>query len=143
MRRSRRLSTTLTLLTATALAGGVVASAPALATGGGFVNFGPTVVTRDGPVRGLIKNGVNTFLGIPYAAPPVGALRWRPPAPAARHGLLDASEFANSCPQVTELGAFAGPAAINEDCLYLNVFNDQHSWAAETGHRLDSRRRKR
>jgi para-nitrobenzyl esterase len=122
MRRSRKLSTTLTLLAATALAGGVAASAPALATGGGFFDFGPTVVTRDGPVRGVVKNGVNVFLGIPYAAPPVGALRWRPPAPAARHGLLDATEFANSCPQVTELGAFAGPAAIDEDCLYLNVF---------------------
>ena len=53
---------------------------------------------------------------------PVGALRWRPPAPPGRHGLLDATECANSCPQVTGLGAFAGPATIDEDCLYLNVF---------------------
>ncbi len=121
MKRSRRLSTTLMLLAATALAGGAIASAPALATGG-FQNFGPTVVTQDGPVRGTIKNGVNAFLGVPYAAPPVGALRWRPPVPAGRHGLLDASEYASSCPQVTELGAFAGPSSTNEDCLYLNVF---------------------
>jgi para-nitrobenzyl esterase len=42
---------------------------------------GPVVVTTDGPVRGLVTNGVNTYLGIPYAAPPVGDLRWRPPAP--------------------------------------------------------------
>src|SRR4029079_16352837 len=67
-------------------------------------------------------NGVNQFLGIPYAAPPVGALRWMPPAPAAHHALLDATEFANTCPQVTELGAFAGPSSVTEDCLYLNVF---------------------
>ena len=112
--------------------------------GGGGDNSGPTVNTTDGPVRGFVQNGVNTFLGIPYAAPPVGALRWMPPAPPARHGLLDATEFANSCPQVTELGAFAGPATIDEDCLYLNVFTTgQRALWAKTGHRLDSRRRKR
>jgi para-nitrobenzyl esterase len=122
MRRSRKLSTTLMLLAATALAGAVVTSAPALAGLTDIFNFGPTVVTRDGPVRGIVKNGVNAFLGIPYAAPPVGALRWRPPAPAARHGLLDATQFADTCPQVTELGAFAGPSSTSEDCLYLNVF---------------------
>jgi para-nitrobenzyl esterase len=83
---------------------------------------GPVVVTKDGPIRGLVTNGVNTYLGIPYAAPPVGDLRWRPPAPPAPHGLIDATQFANTCPQVTELGAFAGPSSTNEDCLYLNVF---------------------
>ena len=83
---------------------------------------GPTISTTDGPVQGFVKNGVNTYLGIPYAAPPVGALRWMPPAPAAHHALLDATEFANTCPQVTELGAFAGPSSVTEDCLYLNVF---------------------
>jgi len=45
-----------------------------------------------------------------------------PPAPPAHHALLDATEFANTCPQVTELGAFAGPSSTTEDCLYLNVF---------------------
>jgi para-nitrobenzyl esterase len=83
---------------------------------------GPVVVTKDGPVRGLFANGVNAYLGIPYAAPPVGDLRWRPPAPPAQHGLIDATQFANTCPQVTELGAFAGPSSTTEDCLYLNVF---------------------
>src|SRR4051812_44258240 len=56
---------------------------------------GPVVVTKDGPVRGLSAHGVNPYLGIPYAAPPVGDLRWRPPAPPARHGLIDATQFAN------------------------------------------------
>src|SRR6476660_7947552 len=118
----RKLSTTLMFLSATALAGMAVASAPALAKNGNGNGNGPTVVTTDGPVRGIVKNGVNQFLGIPYAAPPTGDLRWKPPAPPAHHALLDATEFANSCPQVTELGAFAGPSSSTEDCLYLNVF---------------------
>ena len=88
----------------------------------GPADAGPVVVTKDGPVRGLSAHGVNAYLGIPYAAPPVGDLRWRPPAPPARHGLIDATQFANTCPQVTELGAFAGPSSTTEDCLYLNVF---------------------
>jgi para-nitrobenzyl esterase len=99
-------------LSATALAG-VAVAAPS----------GPTVSTGDGPVKGFVNSsGVNEFLGIPYAAPPVGALRWMPPAPPAKHSLLDATQFANTCPQVTELGAFAGPSSTTEDCLYLNVF---------------------
>jgi para-nitrobenzyl esterase len=66
---------------------------------------------------------VNRFLGIPYAAPPVGNLRWRPPQPVKRwKDTLDATKYANTCPQVTELGAFAGPTSTTEDCLYLNVF---------------------
>jgi para-nitrobenzyl esterase len=45
-----------------------------------------------------------------------------PPEPPEHHALLDATEFGNTCPQVTTLGAFAGPANTTEDCLYLNVF---------------------
>jgi para-nitrobenzyl esterase len=84
---------------------------------------GPVVRTAEGPVRGFVKNGVGIFLGIPYAAPPVGNLRWRPPQPVGHWSRpLDATSYANTCPQVTELGAFAGPSSITEDCLYLNVF---------------------
>ena len=84
---------------------------------------GPIVMTLDGAVRGVVRNGVDAFLGIPYAAPPVGNLRWRPPLPATtREGVLDATHYAADCPQVTELGAFAGPNSTSEDCLYLNVF---------------------
>jgi para-nitrobenzyl esterase len=50
-------------------------------------------------------------------------LRWQPPQPVKRwRNPVDATKFANTCPQVTELGAFAGPSSTNEDCLYLNVF---------------------
>lgn len=95
-------------------------------------SYAPVVVTDKGVVRGFRKGDVNIYLGIPYAAPPVDELRWRPPQPAKSwSGVLDANEFANSCPQVTELGAFAGPASTSEDCLYLNVFTtgggDNHS----------------
>jgi len=84
---------------------------------------GPIVRTAEGPVRGFVQDGVYEFLGIPYAAPPVGPLRWMPPQAVKHwHGPLNATKFANTCAQVTELGVFAGPPNINEDCLYLNVF---------------------
>ena len=84
---------------------------------------GPVVTTDKGPVRGFDKNGVHTFLGIPYAAPPVGDLRWKPPQPAnGWTGVLDATRYANTCSQVTTIGPFAGPTSTTEDCLYLNVF---------------------
>lgn len=80
------------------------------------------VQTRDGPVRGFVRDGVTTFLGIPYAAPPVGDRRWKPPVPAPRHGLLDATKFASSCPQNNPLVVFTAGQSVDEDCLYLNIF---------------------
>src|SRR5207244_9247120 len=85
----------------------------------------PSVVvkTAEGPVNGLVKNGVYEFLGIPYAAPPVGKLRWMPPQAVAKwKEPIDGTHFGNICAQITTLGVFAGPASIDEDCLYLNVF---------------------
>ena len=83
----------------------------------------PAVGTAEGPVQGFVRNGVSTFLGIPYAAAPTGAQRWQPPQPvAAWTQTLHATKFANTCPQITELGVFAGPVSLTEDCLYLNVF---------------------
>ena len=86
----------------------------------------PRVRTSEGPVRGFVKDGVSEFLGIPYAAPPVGDLRWRPPQPHARwRKALKATAFGPTCAQTTTLGVFAGPASISEDCLYLNVFTSR------------------
>lgn len=83
----------------------------------------PVVSTVDGRLRGLVRNGIDIFLGIPYAAPPVGNLRWQPPQPVKRwQDVRDATQYAPTCSQVTELGAFAGPSSTSEDCLYLNVF---------------------
>lgn len=86
----------------------------------------PVVQTHSGPVQGFVGNGVYEYLGIPYAAPPVGRLRWRPPQPAAAWSqVLQSTSFGPTCAQITELGVFAGPPNSNEDCLYLNVFTTQ------------------
>jgi para-nitrobenzyl esterase len=83
----------------------------------------PVVETKEGPVQGFISNGVTAFLGIPYAEPPVGNLRWRPPKdPAPWTNVRKATEFAPICALTTTLGVFSGPPNNNEDCLYLNVF---------------------
>jgi len=81
------------------------------------------VKTTDGPVVGPEMRGVYRFLGIPYAKPPIGELRWMPPQPVAKWtGVRIATKFGPTCAQVTTLGPFAGPPNSNEDCLYLNVF---------------------
>ena len=89
----------------------------------GAAAAGPIVTTKEGPVQGFIQNGVAQFLGIPYATPPVGDLRWRPPQPHAPWtAVLKTTEYAPICALVTTLGVFSGPANNNEDCLFLNVF---------------------
>ena len=91
---------------------------------------GPTVNTTDGPVQGFVENGVNKFFGIPFAAPPVGDLRWKPPQSPAHHALLDATEYADAC-MVTEQQSFGGPERTSEDCLYLNIFTTGTKGAAK------------
>ena len=80
----------------------------------------PVVSTDGGAVRGLAGGATEQYRGIPYAAPPVGELRWRPPQPAARHvGVRDATSFAPHCAQAASP---YGKASSSEDCLYLNVY---------------------
>ncbi len=96
--------------------GGAVASP---ASGGA----NPIVRIDDGLVRGTTAGTVDEFLGIPYAAPPTGNLRWRPPAPPASwEGVRDATQFGPSCPQPTVNNPYLPPGPISEDCLYLNVY---------------------
>lgn len=96
----------------------------ALCFGGQQAMANPALVveTNKGAVQGLTRDGVVEYRGIPYAAPPVGHLRWRPPEEHAPWtNIRDAKSFGPTCAQVTLLGVFAGPANNNEDCLYLNV----------------------
>src|SRR5215471_11832106 len=77
-------------------------------------------VTDRGVVRGLQTASGREFLGVPYAAAPVGDLRWRPPQEHARWtGVRDATAFGPHCAQTA--GAF-GIGSTSEDCLFLNVF---------------------
>lgn len=96
--------------------------APAAAAGGsvGAVIGGAFVPTRSGVVRGTVTDDHREFLDIPYAAAPVGALRWAPPAPPARWtGVRDATTQGQQCPQnANELEA----AGWSDDCLDLNVW---------------------
>ena len=96
----------------------IVATAPAA----NAVDLTALVTTTTGTYQGL-KNvqlqpgdsAVNAFLGIRYAQPPVGALRWKPPqAPNPGQGSIVAGSFGHTCPQ--------GQPTDSEDCLFLNVY---------------------
>jgi len=87
------------------------------------------VSVTQGQIEGVRHDAISVFRGIPYAAPPVGALRWRPPQPAPDwDGVRDASGFGPSCVQPDVPPAslyFDPPQSTSEDCLSLNV------WAPE------------
>jgi para-nitrobenzyl esterase len=83
----------------------------------------PTLVqTASGAVRGAFAADHLLFAGIPYAAPPVGPLRWQPPQPAPRwQGVRDASKFSERCTQdISKDPDYGRP--VSEDCLTLNVW---------------------
>ncbi len=87
-----------------------------------------------GQLQGVVEDGVAAYRGIPFAAPPVGELRWRPPQPAAPWtGVRQAADFGANCmqgrfgpPQTT--GANSAPAP-SEDCLFLNVWRPESAAA--------------
>jgi para-nitrobenzyl esterase len=86
--------------------------------------IGDVVETQWGAVRGetVTEIGLSAriFRGVPYAAPPVGELRWQPPQPAEPcERVRDATEWPNRCPQGQSSMGTGSP--ISEDCLYLNV----------------------
>jgi para-nitrobenzyl esterase len=98
-------------------AGADAVTAPAAQQG---ARTGLVAMTAGGAVRGKAAQMMDEFLGIPYAAPPVGPLRWRPPQPAAPWaGIREATAFAPHCPQPP---SGFGVASTSENCLYLNVF---------------------
>ncbi len=81
------------------------------------------VMTESGTISGMRTNGLNVYKGIPFAAPPVGDLRWRPPVHAAPWtGTRKADAFAPACMQVGVSMPGETPPAVSEDCLYLNIW---------------------
>lgn len=89
----------------------------------------PAAVKVDGgEVRGVHVNGLTIYKGIPFAAPPLGDLRWRPPQPVKPWaGSRDADSFAPACMQTgVSMPGEAAPT-VSEDCLYLNVWTPAKS----------------
>ncbi|MFN3312623.1 MAG: carboxylesterase/lipase family protein [Hyphomonas sp.] len=88
--------------------------------------FEGVVETASGHLAGTAAGDIIVFKGIPFAQPPVSALRWRAPQPVSWPGILPADSFSPACPQPLNAdgtpngGGYAGP--ISEDCLYLNIW---------------------
>ena len=86
----------------------------------------PRVTIDTGTLEGFDSARVKVFRGIPYAAPPVGALRWRPPQPTKPwRGVRAAKQLGHNCIQhqpYSDIDPFA--AGVSEDCLYLNVWTN-------------------
>jgi para-nitrobenzyl esterase len=110
-----------------------------------FAQSGPVVHVTGGAVRGYLSAPGALFKAIPFAEPPVGALRWREPRPVAPwNGVRDATRYSAACVQnPIGTGAFLAPLAhrygksyatprweLSEDCLYLNIWTPE--WPAKT-----------
>ncbi|WAC47983.1 carboxylesterase family protein [Asticcacaulis sp. SL142] len=106
----------------------ILMSAALMAIAAPAVWAGPKVQIDAGTIEGVSAAGIDRYLGIPYAAPPVGELRWRAPqSPAPWSGTLESRQYGPDCVQM-DMDSPPGPGFVNpesEDCLYLNV------WAPE------------
>ncbi|GAA1884935.1 carboxylesterase/lipase family protein [Lapillicoccus jejuensis] len=109
------------------VAGGLVT--PALAAPAQAAPGAPPVVrTGQGTLQGALVDGVDDFLGVPYAAPPTGARRWQPPAPAPTwSGSREATSYGPRC---AALASSNGARSDSEDCLYLNVYRPHGATAS-------------
>ena len=93
------------------------------------------IETTTGKIEGSTENGLFSFKGIPYAAPPVGDLRWRPPQPCQPwKGIRKAQTFGASPPQpdtgIKEIAEFCVDGPRSEDCLFLNIWTPGTDGAA-------------
>jgi para-nitrobenzyl esterase len=108
------------LVGALAVALAFVLAAPALG------QQAPVVDAPAGSVRGAFEGDIRVFRGIPYASPPVGDLRWRATQRLPRWtGVREATQFGAACMQPAS--PFYAYAAINEDCLFLNIWAPAHA----------------
>lgn len=108
----KRSTAAMGFLLSTVVAPGIIEASP-----------GPLVSLPSGTVVGSAYEGGEVFYNLPFAQPPLGALRWRPPEPVRPHdGIRDSREPGSACMQ-SDQGWNAGDAARgSEDCLYLNVW---------------------
>jgi para-nitrobenzyl esterase len=118
----------LTLLAAATLAAGLFGCGESAIEPGLSGQSGTLIRTVEGPVQGKLAGATRAFLGIPYVAPPIGDLRWKPPQPIEHWSApRDATEFGPGCPQ----GAVILPPGLapefpqDESCLYLNVWTPE------------------
>jgi para-nitrobenzyl esterase len=108
----------------------MTAPVPAIAVAGQDSDSS-VVRTGNGVVKGMVGGNYRLFQGIPYAAPPVGALRWGSPRPAASWtGVRDATRPGKPCAQTGDL--IGDAPSTNEDCLYLNVTTPRHHGSSAT-----------
>jgi para-nitrobenzyl esterase len=103
------------------VAGGALCSAPIAASAQAAA---PVVKVANGALSGAVEDGIASWKGVPFAAPPVGPLRWRAPQPAANWtGVRTATQYSSDCMQ-KPFGGDAAPLGTTpaEDCLYANVW---------------------
>jgi para-nitrobenzyl esterase len=90
----------------------------------------PQILTESGAISGISERGLSVYKGVPFAAPPLGDLRWRAPAAvAAWTGTRKADAFAAACMQEGVSMPGEAPPAVSEDCLYLNIWTPAKSAA--------------
>ena len=91
----------------------------------------PKVKVAEGTLEGSCESGINVFRGVPFAAPPVGQLRWQAPQPAAHwQGVRQAKEFGPNPMQEPLFGDMDfGTKKMSEDCLYLNIWTPAKTFA--------------
>jgi para-nitrobenzyl esterase len=126
---------TLAKLMAASAAGALLATTT-LATAGPMIAIpGDPVATQSGKVAGTkLASGVKAYLGVPFAKPPTGQLRWKPPQPMSWDGVWNADRKGPECIQVLrphDINHYFGEEASGEDCLTLNIWTPAEAKAGE------------